>query len=95
MRVRIPLRAPKVKIMNGKWKRYSYHGYTEVTIRDYADIITSMGPVKVFYNDILIWDDDTDPLEWYHELLSKDILVTKITFEIVLFHHTEVYIYTR
>lgn len=83
--------------MNGIWKRYKherYH-YTEVTIRDYADIITSMGPVKVFYNDILIWDDMTDPLEWYHEFLSKDILVTKITFEIVHFHHTEVYIYTR
>ena len=80
--------------MNGKWKRYSYHGYTEVTIRDYAQVITEMCPIKLFLNDTLVWDDDTDPLSWYYEFLSKDLLVKKIVCDVVEFHHTEVHIYT-
>ena len=74
---------------NKKW----YH--TSMTIQDYAEDITRMAPIKVFYNDVLLWDGDTDPLEWYKEILTKEILVTKITFLITEFHHTEVYIYTR
>lgn len=80
--------------MKKNWKKCK-NLYTELTIRDYAEIIHSMCPVKVFYNDILIWDDDTDPLEWYYEILNKDILITKIICEITLFHHANVYIYTR
>lgn len=66
-----------------------------MTIKDYAGDITKMAPVKIYYNDILLWDSDTDPLSWYEEILAKEILITKIICLITRFHHTEVYIYTR
>lgn len=84
--------------MKNMWKKYKKKNnwyYTEMTIKDYANDITKMAPIKIYYNDILLWDDNTDPLNWYNEILEKDILVTKITFIITEFHHTEVYIYTR
>lgn len=82
------------------WKEFSRKNqkrcYTEMTIRDYAQIIHEMAPIRIFYNDMLLWDDNTDPLEWYWEILSKNnILVTKITCEVRDFHHSDVYIYTR
>lgn len=66
-----------------------------MTIRDYAQIINEMCPVKLFLNDILVWDDfNNDPLEWYYDFLSKDLLVEKLVCEVVHFHHTEIHIYT-
>lgn len=80
------------------FKRYKkdkkwYH--TSMTIKDYAEDITKMAPIRVYYNDVLLWDEDTDPLDWYKEILTKEILITRITFVITDFHHTEVYLYTR
>lgn len=77
------------------WKTTKQLNPTEITIRDCADLICSMCPVKVFYNDILVWDDDIDPIDWFYEIVNKNILISKITFQIVHFHHSNVYIYTR
>lgn len=78
-----------------KIKKNKKYCYTEVTIKDYAPIIREMGPVKVFLNDTLIWDDDTDPLSWFNELMEKEILITGIMCDVTMFHHAEIHIYTR
>lgn len=90
-------------------------------ICDLINQIDGFSPVRIFIDDVKVWDDDdfdiTDIQETYdpnhdywinefntrvaahtgkfYSILAKEDYVIEITFKIVDFHHTEVYIKTK
>ena len=67
------------------------------------DVLRNYGPVKIYYNNELVWDDDLSIEEGWitlYESIEKfkvthpnwdKIMVTGIKIDIVQFHHSIVY----
>lgn len=70
----------------------AYH--TSLRIKDLKNIIADMCPVKIFINKDCVWDDDTGTIDEYNTVLESGKFITMMTFEIVHFHHSIVYIGT-
>ena len=83
---------------------------TELTLFDLKQVITEMHPIKVFVNNILVWDDDVDLTNMtsyaeaveaiaenkkkYEDIFSKPNYVLAVNFEIVDYHHSIVRVTT-
>lgn len=80
---------------------------SEVTIQDISGQISAFAPIEIYFNNQLIWSDDVDCTEMsqeetiaaikknlqdYEQVMKRDDIVMSITFEIVQFHHSRVYI---
>ena len=71
-------------------------------ICDFSETIQNLCPIKIFVNNELIWDDEVydvsnyqDSIIKYNEALARKDIVLSITFNIVMFHHSIVYIETE
>lgn len=68
---------------------------SSVMIKHIDYVIEAMCPIKIYINEFLVWDDDVDNLDIYDDILKREDIVTNISFEIVQFHHSIVYITTE
>ncbi len=75
---------------------------SSLRICDFTEMINNLYPIKIFINSELIWDDDFYDISEYHdsiiaynEILNRKDIVLSITFDVVMFHHTIVYIETE
>ena len=83
---------------------------TELTLFNLKRVITEMHPIKVFVNNILVWDDDVDLTnmtsyteaieamakneEKYNNIFSNPNYVLAVNFQIVDYHHSIVRVTT-
>lgn len=65
---------------------------SELTIKDLKTLILSMSPIKIYLKHKVLWDDETDNIVRLTAILQRKDIVTRISFEIVDFHHSIVYI---
>ena len=75
---------------------------SSLRICDFTEMINNLYPIKIFINSELIWDDDFYDISEYHdsiiaynEILNRKDIVLSITFDVVMFHHTIMYIETE
>ena len=75
---------------------------SSLRICDFSEIIQKTCPIKIFINNEVVWDDEAydvsnyqDSIAQYNEVLNREDIVLSITFDIVMFHHSIVYIETE
>ena len=83
---------------------------SEIRICNLAAVIRSMCPVAIIINCLPVWMDDVDLTnvddevgrhlievnkKHYEEVLRREDIVASITFQVVEYHHTAVYILTE
>ena len=49
---------------------------SELTMKDIKETVDSLRPLKIFVNDKIAWDEDTDSLTKYEALFNLNLIVT-------------------
>ena len=66
-----------------------------IKIKDLKATIFSMNPIKLYLDNRLVWDENTDKIDFLFALLERYDFVSELCFKVVDFHHSIVYITTR
>ena len=65
------------------------------TIQNLSKIINYFSPTQIYFNQVLVWDEDDDEInsyELFEHLTNLEDIVYSIKFDIVDFHHSIVYL---
>ena len=80
---------------------------SEFTLEDMIEKLLSLNPVKIYYNNDVLWDSDVEiddkfvtldkafSLFTYVNKNWKDIRVFNVEIQIVSFHHSIIYLYGK
>lgn len=68
---------------------------SELTIKDISNLIHQFCPIQIYFNNVLVWDDDEGEIlfnEFFKWMSELENIVYSIKFDIVQFHHSIVYL---